>query len=1007
MAKPKHNSASNIKQMLAAALLPLFVLAISGCSLIPGDVINTLPGLTSEITASTSEAPVVSSPLLITEIMSTNQSTLQIADLVTTDWIEIFNSGDSAINLQGYFLSDKLKDPKAWVFPSVTIQPGKYLVIYASGLEATDQSDAAGEIHANFRLNGDGDELVLTSPTGQALARLAIPALPADISYGMLDTADSAESPYYYFGEPTPGAANGMDGKETAAAAIPEIKYDLVINEYMTDNQSMTDNDGDLPDWIELLNTGSTPVSLLGFTLSDNPDDSQKWEFPDVTMNPGEFLVVWLSGKETTYDPAQPQTLQAPFKLGKDDTELIMADVKGNLVIRQTIKDLPPNVSLGRKNGELATWLYYPRATPGDFNTTAGFAEISGAISLKNRGIWINEVLAQDSQMTSDGKVKNPDWIELYNGTSETVSLEGFGLSDSKQEPYLMTLTGLRIEPGQYLVVEPEGFGLNILDETIYLTSPDQGLADWFRTGALGNGISSGRGNSDGDDPADTRYFYTSPTRGQPNNTSKGYQAVAMAPEISVTQVSGSQVFTGLYISEPVQVELSSRQSGAVIRYTLDGSQPGASSAIYESPLTISKNTVICCRAEMPESLPSAVMTRTLLADEPHDLPIVSIAIKPDHLTGASQGLWTNYTQDLEHPAEISYYETDGTHGVYFTAGIALHGSFSRKETQKSLELNLRELYGDGQVIYPFFPDNKVSTYKRLILRTSGQDWKYTKLRDAFMSEVVEDDLNIDTMDWRPCVLYVNGEYYGLYEIRENIDEYYMAAHYGTDPDNVDIIKGNGIMLSGTRDKWQELQDYVKAHDLQNDLEAYQYVLSQIDESSLMDWLIAQTFFNNLDSGNKKFWRQNTEGSQWHWAFFDLDWAMFPSTYTKNILKNDLLDPNGHGQQNLFSSRLQVKLMENPEFREAFIERYAWCINNTFATERMLGILDNMTAVISSEMPLQIARWGKPSSVSAWENNVATLRRITSEKRARVQIILQETFNLSASRMHELFPEDY
>lgn len=1006
MARPKHNSALNIKQMLAAALLPLFVLAISGCSFIPDDIVNTLPDLTSEITTSTSEAPVVSSPLLITEIMSTNQSTLQTADLGTPDWIEIFNSGNSAINLQGYFLSDKLKDPKAWVFPSVTLQPGKYLVVYASGLEATDQSDAAGEIHANFRLNGDGDELILTSPTGQALARLAIPALPADISYGMLDTADSAESPYYYFGKPTPGAANGMDGKETAAEAIPEIKYDLVVNEYMTDNQSWTDADGDLPDWIELLNTGSTAISLLGFTLSDNPDDLEKWAFPDVTVQPGECLVVWLSGKESAYDPAQPLSLQAPFKLGSTDAEILIRDVKGNLVIRQAIENLPPNVSLGRKNGEPETWLYYPKSTPGELNTTTGFPSIEGAIALKNRGVWINEVLAQDSQMTLDGRLGNSDWIELYNGTSETVSLEGYGLSDSKQKPYLMTLTGLSIEPGQYLVVEPDGFGLNILDETIYLTSPGQGLTDWFRTGALGNGISSGRGNSKGDDPADTRYFYTSPTRGEAN-TSKGFQTVALAPEISVTQEDGKQAFTGLYISAPVQVVLTSRQSGAVIRYTLDGSQPDASSAVYEKPLAVSKNTVICCRAEMPGSLPSSAITRTLLADKPHDLPVVSVAIKQDQLTGASHGLWTNYTQDLEYPAEISYYETDGTHGVDFTAGLALHGSYSRAETQKSLELNLRELYGDGQVIYPFFPDNKVSTFKRLILRTSSQDWKYTKLRDAFMAEVVEDDLNIDTMDWRSCVLYVNGEYYGLYEIRENIDEYYMEAHYGTDPDNVDIIKGNGIMLSGTRDKWQALQDYVKDHDLKNDLEAYQYVLSQIDESSLMDWLIAETFFNNLDSGNKKFWRQNTEGSQWHWAFYDLDWAMFPSTYTKNILKNDLLDPNGHGQQNLFSSRLQVKLMENPDFREAFIERYAWCLNNTFATERMLGILDSMAAVISSEMPLQIARWGKPSSVSAWENNVATLRRITSEKRARVQIILQETFNLSASRMHELFPEDY
>jgi hypothetical protein len=174
-----------------------------------------------------------------------------------------------------------------------------------------------------------------------------------------------------------------------------------------------------------------------------------------------------------------------------------------------------------------------------------------------------------------------------------------------------------------------------------------------------------------------------------------------------------------------------------------------------------------------------------------------------------------------------------------------------------------------------------------------------------------------------------------------------------------------------------------------------------------MDWIIAETFFNNLDSGNKKFWCENTAGGQWRWAFFDLDWAMFPSTYQINILKYDLLDPAGHGQQNIFNSTLQVKLMENPSFKKAFIERYAELINTTFQTGRMLGILDNMTEQIRSEMPRQIARWKLPSSIAVWQRNVDTLRRITGEKRARMQIILQETFNLTTTQMHELFPEEY
>jgi hypothetical protein len=174
-----------------------------------------------------------------------------------------------------------------------------------------------------------------------------------------------------------------------------------------------------------------------------------------------------------------------------------------------------------------------------------------------------------------------------------------------------------------------------------------------------------------------------------------------------------------------------------------------------------------------------------------------------------------------------------------------------------------------------------------------------------------------------------------------------------------------------------------------------------------MDFVITQTFFNNLDSGNKKFWRERKDGAEWRWVFFDLDWAMFPSTYTKNILQYDLLDPAGHGQQDIFDSTLQVKLMENPDFKKAFIERYAWYLNHVFTTERMLTILDEITGMISSEMPRQIERWGGPSSLDYWQIQVSELRRITSEKRDRVIVILQETFSLSQSSMQELFPEDF
>ena len=128
-------------------------------------------------------------------------------------------------------------------------------------------------------------------------------------------------------------------------------------------------------------------------------------------------------------------SLQAPFKLGRNDTHLLLTDPNGHTVFKQPLEYLPDNISLGRSPDDLETWLYFPMATPGSANTTAGFAEISGAMTLKNRNIWINEVMALDAKISTKGKTSQADWIELYNGSDQPINLLGYGLSDQNSNP--------------------------------------------------------------------------------------------------------------------------------------------------------------------------------------------------------------------------------------------------------------------------------------------------------------------------------------------------------------------------------------------------------------------------------------------------------------------------------------------------------------------------------------------------------------------------------------------
>ncbi|MDD3931843.1 MAG: CotH kinase family protein [Eubacteriales bacterium] len=1000
-----------ITLVIFAFVLLIVLFFFFGKNWIPDDM-NPKPSWTSETDAETDESqmeisdmPIVDNPILITEIQSSNRSTLLVSDQSAPDWIELYNSGSSPVNLEGYALSDNLKKPNSFVFGPLTINPQAYLVVYSSGLSGQDALQRAQnhqEIHLPFRLAQSGENLLFTDPRGQVLARLELPEIPSDLSWGLLDDARSATDPYYFFSMPTPMNANGSDGHQDAADALIRPDSQLLINEYVTQQNQYTDRDGDTPDWVEFFNAGTEPVNLQGLFFSDNLDDREKWVFPNITLDPQDYLLVYLSGKTVAYDPLDPTTLHAPFRLGPGDEHLVITDPAGRALIIEPLVQLPLNVSYGRSLDDPDTLLYYPKPTPGRPNETQGFASIDGAMTLKGRQFWINEVVAMGSVVTLAGKESLPDWIELYNGTDSPIDLTGFGLSDSRDQPFLEQLDGIILPPDGYAVIEPTSFSIGASGETLYLTDPDGWIHDSFETGYQMSGVSSGRLSPD--HPADQRFFFETPTPGSLNHA-EAFEGVALQPLIHIRSARNNERLSQLYIEEAVLVSLESPQPKAVIRYTLDGSEPTRQSAIFEEPFVIDKSTVIRCRAYVPSSLPSREISQTLLREPPHDLPVVSLIGDNAHFFDPVEGIWTHYEAFIEQPVRVEFYETDGTSGVQFASGIELHGSYSRTEEQKSMELKIRTAYGDSQVTYPFFPDNAVDSYKRLILRTSGQDWRYSKMRDIFMTEVIKDVTAQDTMAWRPCVVYINGRYFGLYNLREKVDQYYAASHHGADPDNIDMIKGNKIILNGDDEAYQTLLNYVKSHDMR-DPEAYQTVLSQIDEESLMDFVITQTFFNNLDSGNKKFWRERRDGSEWRWVFFDLDWAMFPSTYTINILKYDLLDPNGHGQQNLFDSTLQVKLMENPEFKEAFIQRYAWYLNTVFETERMLGILDNITETIRGEMPRHIDRWGRPLSMPYWENQVSELRRIVSEKRERMIVILQESFALSNERIQTLFPED-
>ena len=943
--------------------------------------------------------------LYINEVVSSNKYSFVLDDSTAPDWIELYNNSGSAINLKGYGLTDKTSDRYLYEFPNVTIENGEYLVLLCTGTE--DSSARDGYLRAGFKISSQGESLILSAPNDVTVQALEVEAMPADVSYGL-----DSNGQYVYFGLPTPGAAN-----EGPTNSIPEftegvVSSPIVINEYVYRNSySILDQDGERSEWVEIKNTGDEAVNIKGYGLSDDADETKKWQFPDMTLEPGQIALVFLDGKDRS---VAGEELHANFGLSDMDKTLILSQEFGRSIDAVAVNPNMGQASYGRSTEDQDKWLYYPEPTPGQENTTKGFEEIEQATEKYLPDVHISEV-------RTNGGVQDDssDWIELVNKGSQAVNLSGYGLSDNKDEPFRFIFPdSTTIQPGEYLLVytkenPPSGslsanFGVDAQGEDVYLAKADGSIIDYMNSGVQYNGMSAGRSESG---ESNERLYFTTPTPGQANS-SKTFQTYTKKPVMS--QVGG-------YVASGTKISITSEE-GATIYYTTDGSKPTISSSVYSGPVEISKTTPLRAIAAVDGKLNSEVTTENYLIEQAHDIPVVCINSDPDGLFGYENGIMAdgpghthneadfpyqgaNFWKDWEREISFEWFEADGTKGIEFPAGLKIYGQYSRAEAQKSVAIYLRSAYGMSEVTYPFFRDYDVTTFKSLLLRISGQDCKYTKLRDAFFSQVVKDTMDLDYMEYRPCAVYINGQYWGLYNLREKLNENYIVTHHeGTEKGSIDLIKGDNAVRAGSNEDYKALRQYAANHDL-SDPKAYEYMCSRIDMDEYMDYLIAETFFTNTDSGNIRVWRdQNGEnGGQYRWMLFDLDWALFPSTYTKNYIA-EYFNPKGHGIADGFSTAIPCGLLKNKEWREKFIERYAWHLNNTFDPQRTEAILYAMKQEIENEMPRHIERWGTPSSVESWNKTVDRLNEICKEKVSITKQHLKEFFGLSDARMKELFP---
>jgi len=396
------------------------------------------------------------------------------------------------------------------------------------------------------------------------------------------------------------------------------------------------------------------------------------------------------------------------------------------------------------------------------------------------------------------------------------------------------------------------------------------------------------------------------------------------------------------------------------------------------------------------------------------NLPVLSLAVAEDDFWGYEQGIYVpgiNYNpanlrfsgnhfqrgDEWERTVHVHYFDTNGDAGFSQLMGIRIHGGTSRIYSNRSLRLYARSDYGNNVLTYPLFENSRNITHKRLKLRTSGQDIKHTFFRDALMTKLMMNRTPIRE-DYHPVNLFINGEYWGITNIRERFDNHYVEQNLGIDRDRVEILDH----WTYTNDNYETFRSYVGEEDPGND-DFFDFINQKINIQSLLDLRIAEVFFGRWDI-HWKTWRvPDSDFDKWQWVLWDFDvgmslpnawgpeWSHY-APYDANYLKPFLTDYRIETLNYEFS-----RMMQNQTVRNMFINSFADMLNSNLSKNHILQEIDHFKNLIEPAVPKHVERWlsveGIPS-VDHWYKSIGILKRFAEHRHPHIYEHIKEYFNI-------------
>lgn len=853
--------------------------------------------------------------VVISEIMASNR-TYPAPNGAYLDFIEVHNLSATPTDISGFMLSDS-PDSIGYTFPKDTVLPPYgYTVCWCD-------REAESDRYAAFGISKSGGEtLYLYNAANVLVDEKTVPRM--DVNSTLIRNTDGT---WAISRTATPGYPNTEEGYTHWLASMGAYQtMDLVVSEVMAANRStLLSPEGTFDDWLELTNTGDTPISLSGIYLSDDPYDPLQWQLPAQMLQPGESYVIFCGGE-------RPE--DAPFRLGKSGCSLILTGPLGNTLQQLDVPKLGDDCSWAMTAD--GTYLLTDEPTPGFPNTGEGRSAY--LYTQQPMGpLVISEVMPSNAAYLQQPDLEYYDWVELVNVSENPIDLSDFSLSDDGDTPEKFPLPEQLLQPGERVIVICSGnaalqtqdinapFTLSREESWLYVYHNVSGsYSDFLRIHDVPYQGSMGRC-----DQVSGACYFDVPTPGSPNGS--GVSHICSSPVLE----TADGVFNNV---DQVVVTLSGEGE---IRYTLDGSVPNEASPLYSQPIALTSTTVLRAASFAPGMGRSNVVTGAYIINENHTLPVLSVAAEPNALFGAG-GIYINYTSEEEVPCNLKLFENG--EGFDIDCSIKMFGHTGLMLPKKSFKINFRNRYG-GLLEYPVYGEDGPYYYESILIR-AGQDYNKTVFRDelfASLAREMSDDLLCQRDKF--CILYINGEYFGIYCLKEAFSETYYAENKQVSADSVTIVQAP---VAAT-DELYQLMQFCLNNDM-TDPDNYAYACSQIDIDSLIDWMIMEGYSTNGDvQQNLRYFRSTETGNKWQMALYDLDWAFVEHRQFQHVL-----DAESQPWQH---QMITASLARNPEFRLKLIKRTSELLASTLSDDYVLSRIDQYAQLLEPEMRRERERW--------------------------------------------------